>query len=113
MVFILKWKMYLVSQDSQDLEQSVNQQNKQARKITYMKNTQSIQEYENHQEKCFSETLYIQLSKRSHLKHSVQFSSVQSLSRVRLCNPVNRSTPGPFKTLTFLYSGHICVWCCK
>ena len=25
---------------------------------------------------------------------SVQFSSVQSLSRVRLCNPMNRSTPG-------------------
>ena len=25
---------------------------------------------------------------------SVQFSSVQSLSRIRLCNPVNRSTPG-------------------
>ena len=27
-------------------------------------------------------------------KHSVQFSSVQSLSRVRLCDPMNRSTPG-------------------
>ena len=25
---------------------------------------------------------------------SVQFSSVQSLSRVRLCDPMNRSTPG-------------------
>ena len=25
---------------------------------------------------------------------TVQFSSVQSLSRVRLCNPMNRSTPG-------------------
>ena len=25
---------------------------------------------------------------------SMQFSSVQSLSRVRLCNPMNRSTPG-------------------
>ena len=27
-------------------------------------------------------------------KSSVQFSSVQSLSRVRLCDPMNRSTPG-------------------
>ena len=27
-------------------------------------------------------------------KSSVQFSSVQSLSRVQLCDPVNRSTPG-------------------
>ena len=26
--------------------------------------------------------------------HSVQFSSVQSLSRVRLCDPMNHSTPG-------------------
>ena len=34
---------------------------------------------------------------RPHLCHSggsVQFSSVQSLSRVRLCDPMNRSTPG-------------------
>ena len=28
------------------------------------------------------------------LSHSVQFSSVQSLSRVRLCSPMNCSTPG-------------------
>ena len=27
-------------------------------------------------------------------KYIIQFSSVQSLSRVRLCNPMNRSTPG-------------------
>ena len=29
----------------------------------------------------------------SFISHSVQFSSVQSLSRVRLCNPMNHSTP--------------------
>ena len=28
-------------------------------------------------------------------KASVQFSSVQLLSRVQLCNPMNHSTPGP------------------
>ena len=87
MVFILKWKMYLVSQDSQDLEQSVNQQNKQARKITYMKNTQSIREYENHQER-------------------------ENIMFLRdIFYPVTQNKP--FKILTFLYSGHICVWCCK
>ena len=30
----------------------------------------------------------------THTASSVQFSSVQSLSCVRLCDPVNRSTPG-------------------
>ena len=34
------------------------------------------------------------LNKVSLLKYSHQFSSVQSLSRVRLCDPMNRSTPG-------------------
>ena len=28
------------------------------------------------------------------ISHSVQFSSVQSLSHVRLCDPMNRSMPG-------------------
>ena len=31
---------------------------------------------------------------RSHIPYSVQFSSVQSLSRVRLCDPTDHSTPG-------------------
>ena len=31
---------------------------------------------------------------RKEQRSSVQFSSVQSLSRVRLCNPMNRSMPG-------------------
>ena len=31
---------------------------------------------------------------KDYVKHSVQFSSVQSLSRVWLCDPMNRSTPG-------------------
>ena len=32
--------------------------------------------------------------RRYHLSRVRQFSSVQSLSHVRLCNPMNRSTPG-------------------
>ena len=34
------------------------------------------------------------LCKQTSLSISVQFSSVQSLSRVQLCDPMNRSTPG-------------------
>ena len=40
----------------------------------------------------FTRTLCVHLGKNSKNRH--QFSSVQSLSRVRLCDPMNCSTPG-------------------
>ena len=39
----------------------------------------------------FQQTLY---PGKEAKRGSVQFSSIQSLSRVRLCDPMNRSTPG-------------------
>ena len=47
---------------------------------------------------CFSlgrrHMLSVKCNQCSNLQRNLQFSSVQSLSRVRLCNPMNCSTPG-------------------
>ena len=43
---------------------------------------------------CMAESLCCPLESVTTLLIGYQFSSVQSLSRVRLCDPMNRSTPG-------------------